>query len=430
MEKKEQIKNIIRDFHLRNPFDVVPRDIEVPIDTAKIITIIGIRRCGKTSILHDVINKLSEKVDKTRILFINFEDERLDLSLKELDLLVQGFRELYPEHDLSQCYFFFDEIQNVEGWEKFVRRVYDSVTKNIFLTGSNSKLLGSDIATSLRGRTLSFEVFPLSFKEYLRFNEIEIDLYSSSSRARIRNAQSQFLKDGGFPETIFLEERYRIPLLQEYFNVLLYKDLIERYSISNTVALKYFLKRLTASSTKQLSIHKIYNELKSINLKIGKNTLYDFLDYASSVYFGLVLYKYDPSLAARQLGEKKIYSVDTGLCNAIEYRFSEDAGKALENAVFLELRRKGAELFFLRSEKSECDFLMLDRGKVLTAIQVAYDISDGVTRKRELKGLIEACRRFDLAKGTIITAETLKEFQWEGIQVNMIPFYRFFTAAD
>jgi uncharacterized protein len=151
MRKKELLKQIIRDFHLQPVFDVKPRDVQVPLDTGKIITVMGVRRCGKTSILLDRVNKLAESIDNSLIIFINFEDERLDLATDELDLIVQAYRELYPHQHLADCYLFFDEIQNVDGWELFVRRVYDILTRNIVLTGSNSRLLSSEIATSLRG---------------------------------------------------------------------------------------------------------------------------------------------------------------------------------------------------------------------------------------------------------------------------------------
>lgn len=203
MKKKEQLKQIIRDFHLQESFYVIPRELKPPLDTKKIITLIGVRRCGKTSILYEMINTLAQTIEKTKIFFINFEDERLNLSTDELDLLLQAFMELYPKQNLSECYFFFDEIQNILGWEKFVRRVYDTISKNIYITGSNSKLLSSEIATSLRGRTLSFEVFPLSFKEYLTFKDISIDLYSTKSLAHIKNAFALFLKNGGFPRLCF-----------------------------------------------------------------------------------------------------------------------------------------------------------------------------------------------------------------------------------
>jgi predicted AAA+ superfamily ATPase len=424
MIKKEQLKVIMRDFHLADRFDVHPRKLQLPFDTGKIITLIGVRRCGKTSILYDAINRLSQRIEKTKILFLNFEDERLELEMEELDLILQGFSELYPEQELGECYFFFDEIQNIAGWEKFIRRVYDTVSRNIFLTGSNSKLLSTEIATALRGRTLSFEVYPLSFAEYLSFKGITVDLYASKSLAHIKNAQNSFLKEGAFPEILFLDDAYKNRVLQEYFNVLLYKDLAERYHITNTVALKFFLKRLIASSTKQISINKIYNELKSSGLKIGKNTLYDFLEYAQNVYMALTLQKYDNSLVNKELGEKKIYSIDIGLNNATEFKFSDDRGKALENAVFLELKRRGKEIYYYRDSSSECDFVIYEINSITEAIQVTFDMSDEDTKKRELKGLLNACRQFGLHRGLIVTYDSEDEVHMDGMEIVMVPFYK------
>ncbi len=427
MKKKEQLKQIIRDFHLSKNFDVKPRALQLPIDTNKIITLVGMRRCGKTSILYDTINRLSKDskdIERTKMLFINFEDERLDLKVDELDLVLQSFRELYPEQDLKECYFFFDEIQNIDGWEKFIRRVYDSISTNIFITGSNSKLLSTEIATSLRGRTLSYEVFPLSFTEYLSFKDIEIDLYSSKSLAYIKNIQEMFLKKGAFPETLFLDERYIDQTLQEYFNVMLYKDLVQRYEITNIIALKFFLKRVLSSTTKQISINKIYNELKSNGIKIGKNTLYDFLDYVQNIYMSLTLHRYDKSLVNKELGEKKVYSIDIGLNNAVEFKFSDDIGKALENSVFLELRREFSELYYYRDAKGECDFIVSENNKIVDAIQVSYDISSEETKKRELKGLINACKNFQLDRGTIITYDSEDDFLYEDVYVQVVPFYK------
>ena len=424
MKKKQLLKQIIRDFHLSENFDVKPRNIQPPIDTKKIITLIGVRRCGKTSIFYHMINQLIEKIEKTKILFLNFEDERFELNNDELDLILQAYMELYPSYKLSECYFFFDEIQNIPNWEKFIRRMYDTISKNIFITGSNSKLLSSEIATSLRGRTLNFEIFPLSFKEYLSFKDIEVDFYSSKSLAFIKNAQESFLKNGSFPEILFLEEIYANKTLQEYFNVLLYKDLAERYNITNTVALKFFLKRIISSSTKQISINKIFNELKSSGIKIGKNTLYEFLEYVQNIYLALTLQKYDNSLINKELGEKKIYSIDIGLNNATEFRFSDDIGKSLENAVFLELKRKEFDIYYYRTSKSECDFLVFDKNTISDIIQVTFDMSDENTKKREIKGLIEACKNFNLKSGTIITFDSEDELIENGIKIKIIPFYK------
>jgi predicted AAA+ superfamily ATPase len=419
---KRTIKQIIRDFHLSNHFNVKSRALTVPFNTGKIITLIGVRRCGKTSILYDMINQLTQTIVKEQILFLNFEDERLDFNVNGLDLILESYRELYPEINLKKCYFFFDEIQNVEGWEKFVRRVYDSVSPHIFITGSNSKLLSQEIATMLRGRTITYEVYPLSFKEYLNFEEIEIDLYSTKSLALIQNRLLKFLKEGAFPETISSDEKLRQKILQEYFNVLIYKDLIERFKIQNITALKFFLKRVLASSTKQISINKIYNDLKSSGIKISKNSLYEYLEYAQNIFLTMTLERYDDKV---NLVEKKVYTIDTGLNNAIIFNFSENIGKTMENTVFLELKRRELEIFYTQNRSSECDFIVSDRGKIVKAIQVTYNMDSEETRKREIKGLVNACKQFGLKKGLIVSFEERDDFMVDGVEVEVLPLFEF-----
>ncbi len=422
--KKDIIKEIIRDFHVAHLPSVVERDISIPFQSGKIITLVGARRSGKTYVLFNLMDKLVKAgIDFRNILYMNFEDERIDLKLNELDLIIKAYAELYPDTKTKDCYLFFDEIQNIENWEKFIRRVYDSLTKNIFITGSNSKFLSSDIATSLRGRTISFEVFPLSFREYLRFNKVDIDIYSSRSQAKINNYLLRFLKNGGFPEVFAYNDNMRAKVLQEYFNVMIYRDLIERYEIKNAVVLKYFLKRILASATKQLSVNAIYNELKSSGVKIGKNHLYEYLDACQNIYLAFVLTKHTHKLVARELGERKIYAIDNGLLNAISFKFSEDKGKAVEQAVFLELKRRGSDVYFYR-EKYECDFIIKKGHAVSEAIQVSSSLSDKKTTEREVRGIVDACKKFGLKEGTIITLDESKDFESEGIKMKQVPLYK------
>lgn len=422
--KKEILKTIIRDFHVSPLPKLKRRTLEVPLDSGKIITLIGVRRSGKTSYLFNVIEDLIGRgITLERILYINFEDERLDLKTEELDLLLQAYQELYPDMELADCWFFFDEIQNIAGWDTFIRRVYDKGTKNIFITGSNARFLSSEIATSLRGRTVSYEVYPLSFREYLAFKEVAIDLYSSKSIARINNHLADYLRHGGFPEVVNYDDGLRNRVLQEYFNVMIYRDLLERYEIKNIPALKFFLKRLISSATKQVSVNNIYNELKSSGFKIGKNQLYDNLEACQNIYMALLLRKHTRSLVERELGEKKIYAIDTGLLNSLEYRFSDDTGKALEQVVFLELKRRGSEIYFFK-EKAECDFIVKRGSEVTEAIQVCVTLADDKTRKRELRGLLECCASFGLQEGLIITAETADEWETDGVKIAVMPLYR------
>lgn len=420
---KKKIKRIIRDFNLQKPFEIHSRELQLPINSQKIITLMGVRRCGKTSILYETINRLTQTIDKKRILFFNFEDERFELNQESLDLILQAYRELYPEIEMKDTYLFFDEIQNVDGWEKFVRRVYDGVSQNIFVTGSNSKLLSRDIATSLRGRTITYEVFPLSFREYLAFEKIEVDLHSTKSLAFIHNRLEKFLHDGAFPETVLFDERIREKILQDYYNVMIYKDLIERFSIKNTEALKFFLKRILASSTKLVSVNKIYNDLKSSGFKIGKNSLYEYLGYVEDIYLSLTLDRYSQKITTQT--DKKVYSIDMGFNNTVLYKFSEDIGKSMENAVFLELRRREKEIYYHTDKTSECDFVVVEKGKVVEAIQVTYEMEDEKTRTREFKGVINACKAYNLNRGLIITYDKEGTFTEEGIEIELVSLVSF-----
>ena len=205
---KEKLKEIIKDFHKGTLPRTKKRNLEIPLESQKIITVSGVRRSGNTFILLETMKRLLKaEIPKENILYINFEDERLDFKKETLDLIMQAYRELYPDANLAECHFFFDEIKNVDGWEKFVRRLYDSVTKNIFITGSNSKLLSKEIATSIRGRTITYEAYPLSFDEFLDFNGINIDLYHSKSRAKIANLFEKFLFQGGFIEIANINDK-------------------------------------------------------------------------------------------------------------------------------------------------------------------------------------------------------------------------------
>ena len=430
MIKKDVFKEVIRSFQKR-PFTIVKkRRLELPLDSGKVVTVSGVRRSGKTSLLLDAITALAAKgVEPARIVYVNFEDERLDADKSGLDLILQAYRELYPEADLSKTYFFFDELQNVDGWEKFVRRVYDTVSRNIFITGSNSRLLSSDIATSLRGRNLGYEVYPLSFPEFLSFGGIGADFHEPGNRAKIASGAERYLAGGGFPELFFIARDFHVKTLQGYFDVMLFKDLIERYERKpHAHLLKYFIKRLVANISSPLSLHKIYNEFRSQGYKIDKNLLYELIEELNSIYLFFPLRKYSASVIKRETSEKKFYIVDNGLAGAVSFNIGEDRGKLLENAVFMQLRSAGSEIFFHKGKK-ECDFIRLVPGKGPEACQVAYDLSSPDTRKRELDGLLDACGSLGLAEGTIITISEEFEEKAGGVRLKAVPFYKWALSA-
>ena len=387
MGKKELLKQLIAGFQALLPIEVYPRELTLPLDSGKIITVPGVRRCGKSSLFLLTINQLIREriIAKEQILFLNFDDERLHLNADNLDEILQAYRELYPAIPLKDVYMFFDEVQMADDWQPFVRRVYEQECRHIFLTGSNSRMLSSELATSLRGRTLQYEEFPLSFNEFCNFTDINTNYYVPENRAKLVNAFKTYLHGGGFPEVVLAAPLYKDRILQEYFFVMLYKDLVERYEIKNPEPIRYFIKRVMSNLAKPTSINRIYNELKSQGVSIGKNTLYDVIVQTESVYLFFSLTKYEPSLVKESTGDKKYYCIDNGLRSVLLNPHSEDNGKLLENAVFLHLRRNlriQEELHYYKGKK-ECDFVVVEYDKVTRLIQVSYQMGDEETRKRE-----------------------------------------------
>lgn len=396
---KSALKRIIADFH-QTPLPVFRRRmLEVPLDLEKIVTIIGPRRAGKTFFLFQLMSDLEVTgISRQRMLYVNFEDERLELG-GDTDQIFDAYRELYPAQDLSQLYIFFDEIQELPNWEKFVRRVSDSISRHIFLTGSNSRLLSREIATSLRGRGLSFEILPLSFIEYLHFRDLPaVPPISSRDRALVRSAFEEYCQWGGYPELVAVEERFKAQILQEYFNVMFYRDLVERANVADPSVLKYLLKRLISSVTKEFSVNRFYNDLKSRGFSIGKDSLYRMMDEAFAIYLVAKVERFDPSVVRREMSNRKVYLFDNGLATALKYSSAEDQGKLLENLVFRHLRQTTGEIYFLRNGW-ECDFVAFPEVGEPTLVQVTAKL-DQDNLGREIKGL--AAGRTQLGTSTAL----------------------------
>lgn len=432
MGKKELLKQLIAGFQALLPIEVCPRELTLPLDSGKIITVPGVRRCGKSSLFLLAINQLIREriIAKEQILFLNFDDERLHLNADNLDEILQAYRELYPAIPLKDVYMFFDEVQMADDWQPFVRRVYEQECRHIFLTGSNSRMLSSELATSLRGRTLQYEEFPLSFNEFCNFTDINTNYYVPENRAKLVNAFKTYLHGGGFPEVVLAAPLYKDRILQEYFFVMLYKDLVERYEIKNPEPIRYFIKRVMSNLAKPTSINRIYNELKSQGVSIGKNTLYDVIVQTESVYLFFSLTKYEPSLVKESTGDKKYYCIDNGLRSVLLNPHSEDNGKLLENAVFLHLRRNlriQEELHYYKGKK-ECDFVVVEYDKVTRLIQVSYQIGDEETRKREVDGLLEAAQETGCRELTIVTMEAEAEWKEQDMSIHVVPAWKWMLS--
>ena len=256
---------------------------------------------------------------------------------------------------------------------------------------------------------------------------IEINLNSTRSVSAIINAFEKFLSDGGFPELIFMDNEIKNRVLQEYFNVMIFRDLIERYEITQTAILKYFCKRVIGNSSKEFSVNKIYNEIKSQGYKISKDTIYEFQDYVESIYLAFFLPKYLPSIVKQEFSRKKAYSIDNGLATAVDTFFIRSKGSALENLVFLELVKSGKNIFYYYG-KYECDFLLIENERVSEAIQVCYNISDRDTKNREEQGLLNACNEFKLKRGRILTLSDEQIYTIDGITIEIIPAYKYLLS--
>ena len=423
---KEQFKRLIVDFIESPNKQVISRDINILLNSKKIISLVGVRRSGKSSILFDIINKLRKKLPKENIIYINFEDDRLyPLTLKNLDDLLEAYYELYPQKRDEKIYLFLDEVQVVKEWEIYIRRIYDTLNLQIFITGSSSKLLSSEIATSLRGRTITYEVFPFSFKEYLRYKQIDINLYSSKSLSYIKNALNSYLLDGGFAETINEEESISRKILSDYLELIVYKDIVDRYNITNRSLLKFLSKYCFTNISTLISFNKLYNEFKSLGYKLSKDTIFQYISYLEDAYALFSVPIYRNSIKEEQRNPKKIYAVDNGFKKIYDYAISEDLSKLYENIVFLELRRQTKNIYYFK-QKQEVDFYAkIDTKELL--INVSVDITDSKTKQRELNGLVEAMEYFGLDKAYLITKEQKEEIQIENKTIFVVPLYEWLS---
>jgi predicted AAA+ superfamily ATPase len=412
------------------PTELKMREKLLPIDGSKIVTIPGVRRCGKTSRMEAVVNELLRQgYDSRKILWVSFDDERLvRMTSDELNQIIESYQELYPDVEMSSVYMFFDEIQLVAGWEYFVMRLFKHYTKHIYISGSNASMLSTELKTVLRGWPQEEETMPLSFKEYCGFVGVNAESWLEKDVAKIRNAFVAYNNEGGFPEVVLMDnELTKARTLQTYFDTMILKDLAEHYKISNIAVLRYYLKRILSNLTKPTAIRAIHNDIKSQGLKIGKDTLYDWANYACNIFLFLRIPNYSKSLQKIESSQPKYYCIDNGLRSAVLLPPSDDDGKKLENTVFLQLyrRRTPVDQIFYYQGKSECDFVVQRGVDVTQLIQVSWSINDDATRQREITGLLEAAQVTGCKNLLIVTADTSEEIKIdETTTINVVPAWR------
>jgi hypothetical protein len=337
--------------------------------------------------LLDIVRRLCDRgADRRQIVQLNFEDDRLQpLRPGDLDLIVHAHGELHPELAERPRVFLFDEVQNAPGWERFVRRLHDTRAGAVFVTGSSLKLLSREIATGLRGRCLSYEVFPLSFAEYLGFRGLIHEPYSTASEARMAASLDDYLQTGGLPEVVLAEEALRPRILRECVDLVFYRDLVERHDLSNPVVLRELLRHCLASPATLLSPHRLYLDLRSRGLAVGKDTLYRYLRHMEEAYLLYLLPVAERSLRKQAMQPKKLHVVDWSLGYPYRPRALIDQGRRLENAVLLHHRRRREDLAYLGGP-AEID-LVVGADQAEAWINTAWSLSDEPTWQRECAAL-------------------------------------------
>ncbi len=403
--EKEDIVDYLKEYENFKPA-LMERELSVPLDSSFVISIIGPRRAGKTYYLFQLSREMSDYI------YLNFEDSRLyGVKHTELRDIIRTYIEIYGKEPGT---LLLDEIQNVKNWEIVVRELHDLKRYRTFLTGSSSKLLSKEIATQLRGRTLSYLLLPFSFREFSKAKGLKIEKYMSrDASARIKHYLQEYMEFGGFPEVVLSKEKVKI--LKEYAELILFKDFIERHQIKNVELARVLHSFTIRNFTNEISVNALFNRVKSMGVRVSKNTVYDYLSKLEDTAFFFFLRKYSEKPHLRESYPKKIYLCDTGLTKTL--RHSEDKGKLIENIVFLELQRKTnsnplLEVFYWKDyQEREVDFIIKEGTQINQLIQVTYALTPE-NEKREIRSLLKASRELNCKNLLMITwdqEEDLKE---------------------
>jgi predicted AAA+ superfamily ATPase len=417
---KERIRQVLDDALTRDwP---VPKRREVPVKShpGMVSVLVGMRRTGKTWLCFQLMHDLTKKgTPRDRILYVNFEDDRLAGSTSEqLGWLTELYYARNPSNRETTCHFFLDEIQNIPGWEKYVRRLLDSENVRITITGSSAKLLSKEIATCLRGRALTTEVFPLDFREYGTFHGVALagdKGFGAVARSRAMQAIDAYLFAGGFPAVQDMQQDMRREVLQNYVDTVLLRDVIERHHVTTVPVLRALSRHLLQNPATGFSVTRFHGQMKSEGLACTRDTVHLLLGHLEDAYLVFPVELFSRSAQRRRVNPRKIYLVDTGLLGAFSLGMTADCGARLENLVFLALRRRGWPVSYgLAGDGHEVDFVCKqdDRPHL---IQACWSVEQPQTRNREIRALKELAEEYPGATCTIVT--WMDEGEEDGIPI-------------
>ncbi len=428
---KEVLERLYGDFLERPLPELTRRENPIEMLPGKVLALIGMRRVGKTYLCFQRIEELlASGMERERILYLNFEDDRLfGFGLSDFQTILDVFYAGAPEKKSAHCHFFFDEIQNVPDWERFIRRLIDTEDVSVTVTGSSAKLLSAELATGLRGRSLDREVFPFSFKEYLLHHRIEVRRKPVGAKTRISlNQQAdRYCHQGGLPELQGLTRVRAREVAQSYVDAVVLRDVIERHGVGNVEALRALLYKVLREPATKLSINKVYQDFKSRGLRVSKDDLYAFMRYLTDAYLCFQLPLWTRSEKKRQVNPKKVYVIDNGILDAYSTQMTADHGALLENLVYITLRRRVHELGYYETRQGyEVDFVYREADQTVL-VQAAWSLKNEHTREREIRALWQAGRELPNCRKQIVTID--EEETAEDGEIEVLPLWKFLESG-
>lgn len=407
----EELKSIVTEQIIDNQqarfAPACPRSLHIKTLADVISIVMGVRRCGKSTLMESImVDLISKGTPRENIVWLNFSDDRfLPLHQGGWDTIHSVYYSLYPDkRHKEKVYFFFDEIQIYPNWELFVERLRREENCEIYITGSSARMLSKEIGTALRGRTLSWELFPFSFGEYLTRCNPPKNKRSSNYRLHMQNAWARYKEEGGFPAVFGIESPLRRQLHQEYFNALLLRDIIERYDVRTPQVLRHLSNRVINGIGTLFSVRKVHDEVKSLGYSLSRDTISQFLQWMEDAYFIFAVPAYSASIARQAREFRKLYCVDHAMAASLSTRILQNRGQMLENMVFCALRRITPDVYYYRTKENyEVDFISILNNGEKVLVQVCEDMSTPETRARELRALSAAMAETGLTTGYIVT---------------------------
>jgi predicted AAA+ superfamily ATPase len=411
------------------------RDVSLPSLPGKADALVGMRRVGKTwRMFQHRAARMAEGIPASRLLYINLEDERVDIDVSAFAELEAAWLARFPEAATGPRWLYLDEVQVVPGWERFVRRLLDDGRTHVVVTGSSSRLLSDEIATSLRGRALTTEVLPFSFREACRHAEVPLPERgppTRAERAALESAWRAYMDVGGFPEVQTLDPALRRRVLRDYVDVVVLRDVIERHGIGHPRAVRWLGTRLLGNPAGRFSVNKLYRDLSSQGVAVRKGLVYELVDHLEDAHLIHSLPLATASVARRNSNPRKAYPVDPALSGVVSFLGSENIGHRLETLVYLHLRRLGwTDLGYLRTNNGyEVDFSGRDAHGRAQLVQVCVSLDDPATRARELRALGDALNDRPDADALLLTTWTSGVEQIAGRDIPVMPVWRWMLGV-